>query len=136
MIYVNILYVFLVRRKNSSLFFWLGKIDHSSHYCPLISHILSYINIFDINGNLLTTLSHGCIICCVRSLTNEQESFKLVLILPTNIFAGTFFKFWNSLGKNVKHSLFSRAGRKELQFYVQPKKVCKLIIFVFQMVLF
>ena len=33
-----------------------------------------------------------------------------------------FFKFWNSLGKNVEHSLFSLAGRKVLKFYVQPKK--------------
>ena len=80
MSYVNIIYVFfLVRRKISSLFFRLGMFDHISNYCPLSSQILSYINIFNINRNLLT---HGCKICCVRSLTNAQESFKLVLILP------------------------------------------------------
>ena len=38
----------------------------------------------------------------------------------------SFFKFWNSLGKNVKHSLFSRAGRKVLKFYVQPQKLCNM----------
>ena len=53
MSYVNILYV-LVRRKISLLSFRFGKIDHISHYCPLSSQILSNINIFNINRNLLT----------------------------------------------------------------------------------
>ena len=53
MSYVNILLAFFVRRKISSLFFRLGKIDHISHFCPLSSQILSYINIFDINRKLL-----------------------------------------------------------------------------------
>ena len=48
------LYVFLLRRKISSLFFRLGKIDHISHYCLLSGQILSYFNIFNINRNLLT----------------------------------------------------------------------------------
>ena len=58
MSYVNILYVFLVRRKISSLIFRLGKIYHISHYCPLSSQILGYINLFDINRNLLTQAFH------------------------------------------------------------------------------
>ena len=53
MSYVNILLAFFVRRKISSLFFRLGKIDQISHFCPLSSLILSYINIFDINRKLL-----------------------------------------------------------------------------------
>ena len=53
MSYVNILLAFFVRRKISSLFFRLGKIDHISHFCPLSSQILSYINMFDINRKLL-----------------------------------------------------------------------------------
>ena len=51
--YVNILFAFLVRRKISLLFLRLVKIDHISHYCPLSSNILGYINIFDINRKLL-----------------------------------------------------------------------------------
>ena len=34
-------------------FFRFGKIEHITHFHPLSSQILSYINIFDINENLL-----------------------------------------------------------------------------------
>ena len=53
MSYVNILLAFLVRRKISLLFFKLRKIDHISHYCPLSSQNLNFINVFEINRELL-----------------------------------------------------------------------------------
>ena len=54
MSYVNILvHAFLVRRKICALFFGLRKTVCISQFCPMSSQILSYINIFDINGKLL-----------------------------------------------------------------------------------
>ena len=53
MSYVNILHAFLVRCKICVLFFGLRKIVCISQFCPISSHILSYINIFDINKKLL-----------------------------------------------------------------------------------
>ena len=50
MSYVNI---FLVGRKICALFFGLRKTVCISQFCPMSSQILSYINIFDINGKLL-----------------------------------------------------------------------------------
>ena len=43
-IQMNLILAFLVRRKITSLFFRLGKIDHISHYFSLSSQILYYIN--------------------------------------------------------------------------------------------
>ena len=51
--YVNILHVFLFTRKICTLFYGLRKIVCISQFCPMSSQILSYINIFDINGKLL-----------------------------------------------------------------------------------
>ena len=81
--YMRAITCFLFRRKICSLFFRLGKIDHISQYCPLSSLNLSYINsIYLISIEIYWhRLSHGPKICCVPSLTNAQESFKLVLIL-------------------------------------------------------
>ena len=53
MSYVNILHAFLARRKMCALLFGLRKIVCISQFCPMSSQILSYINIFDINGKLL-----------------------------------------------------------------------------------
>ena len=53
MSYVNILQAFLGRSKMCTLVFGLRKTVCISHFCPMSSQILSYINIFDINRRLL-----------------------------------------------------------------------------------
>ena len=53
MSYVNILHAFSFTRKICALFYGLRKIVCISQFCPMSSQILSYINIFDINRNLL-----------------------------------------------------------------------------------
>ena len=50
MSYMNILYAFLAKCK---IFSRLGNIYCIYHYYPLSSQILSYVNIFNINGKLL-----------------------------------------------------------------------------------
>ena len=62
---MKILQLFLVRCivvKIVALFFRNGKIDHMSQLCQMSSQLLRYMNIFYINGRLL---SHGCNIFCV-----------------------------------------------------------------------
>ena len=62
MSYVNILHAFLV--KICALFFGLRKTVCISQFCPMSSQILSYINIFDINGKLLaqaTDVNKNCV---------------------------------------------------------------------------
>ena len=53
MSYANILHAFSVRREICPLFFGLREIVCISQFFPISSQILSYINIFDINGKLL-----------------------------------------------------------------------------------
>ena len=50
MSYMNILYAFLAKCK---IFSRLGNIYCIYRYYPLSSQILSYVNIFNINGKLL-----------------------------------------------------------------------------------
>ena len=52
--YFNILYTFLVRCKIYLLFFWLGKIDRVSHFCPMSTQIYKCTNILDISWKSLS----------------------------------------------------------------------------------
>ena len=137
----HIICFFLVRRKISSLFFRLENLT--------ISHIIAHwaVKFWAISIYLLSMeiywhrLSHGCKICCILSLTNAQESFKLVLILPIDITYIDIAQYLTTQwGKNVSYRQFSRAWRKASKFLRLTRKACnmftELIIFYSKWVYF
>ena len=77
MSYVNILHAFWVRRETCAPFFGPRKILFISHFCPMSSQIVSYINIFGINRKLLAQATD---VKYVYSLTNYTKFYLFVLL--------------------------------------------------------